>query len=188
MEQELPLRDIHLPAAVGWWPLAPGWWLLLAGLVALAGFSAWLWWFLSRQTVKKLALRELESIRTGDASAVDKVRQINILLRRVALSLHPREDVAGLVGAEWLAFLDRIVQKKTAAKGRAGTVAASGESAGDQSDAAVAGENAAGGEGFSGRAGKILLDAPYRQEVGDDLEDLYALCRSWISRLPRRVA
>ena len=28
----LPLRDIHLPVAPGWWPPAPGWWLL-GGLV-----------------------------------------------------------------------------------------------------------------------------------------------------------
>ena len=26
----LPLRDLHLPEMVGWWPLAPGWWFLIA--------------------------------------------------------------------------------------------------------------------------------------------------------------
>ena len=32
---QLPLRDLHLPEAVGWWPLAPGWWVLIA--LAIAG-------------------------------------------------------------------------------------------------------------------------------------------------------
>ena len=32
-ENALPLRDLHLPEAIGWWPLAPGWWVLLAMLV-----------------------------------------------------------------------------------------------------------------------------------------------------------
>ena len=29
-ENALPLRDLHLPDAIGWWPLAPGWWVLIA--------------------------------------------------------------------------------------------------------------------------------------------------------------
>ena len=27
---QLPLRDLHLPPDIGWWPMAPGWWVLLA--------------------------------------------------------------------------------------------------------------------------------------------------------------
>ena len=36
---ELPLRDLHLPNPVGWWPLAPGWWFLIALALAL---MAWM--------------------------------------------------------------------------------------------------------------------------------------------------
>ena len=28
--QQIPLRDLHLPDAISWWPLAPGWWLAIA--------------------------------------------------------------------------------------------------------------------------------------------------------------
>ena len=42
--KQIPLRDLHLPEVVGWWPLAPGWWVLLAMLVIACGFlvRAWL--------------------------------------------------------------------------------------------------------------------------------------------------
>ena len=37
----LPLKDIHLPGAVLWWPPAPGWWVL-AGLVLVLMVIAWI--------------------------------------------------------------------------------------------------------------------------------------------------
>ncbi|MEM8682735.1 MAG: DUF4381 domain-containing protein [Pseudomonadota bacterium] len=27
---EIPIRDLHLPPEISWWPLAPGWWVILA--------------------------------------------------------------------------------------------------------------------------------------------------------------
>ena len=33
-QNALPLRDLHLPDAIGWWPPAPGWWVLF--VLALA--------------------------------------------------------------------------------------------------------------------------------------------------------
>jgi hypothetical protein len=106
MEPNLPLRDIHLPPPIAWWPPAPGWWLLLFGIPTLLILLAWLWRRLRRKTVRKLALAELESIAGSDADAREKVQALAILLRRVALSVYPREQVAGLAGEPWLAFLD----------------------------------------------------------------------------------
>ena len=37
--EDLPLRDIHLPDPVSWWPMAPGWWLLFFLLVLLISLS-----------------------------------------------------------------------------------------------------------------------------------------------------
>ena len=37
-ETALPLRDLHLPDAIGWWPLAPGWWGVIAALGVLLGY------------------------------------------------------------------------------------------------------------------------------------------------------
>ena len=40
----LPLRDIALPAEIGWWPLAPGWWVLVTIVaLALAVWRIWRW-------------------------------------------------------------------------------------------------------------------------------------------------
>ena len=35
MSAALPLQDVHLPAAPGWWPPAPGWWLAAAAIVVV---------------------------------------------------------------------------------------------------------------------------------------------------------
>ena len=38
--EQIPLRDLHLPDAISWWPLAPGWWIVL-GLALIANFLKW---------------------------------------------------------------------------------------------------------------------------------------------------
>ncbi len=154
MEQTLPLRDIHLPEPIGWWPLAPGWWLLVIGIPLSLFLLAWLWRLLKRKSVKKLALMELETIVLGDEEPKDKVQKLAILLRRTCLSNFPREEVAGLTGDEWLEFLDRPLKSRS----------------------------------FSEGAGRLLVEAPYRREVREDLDELFALCREWINRLPKKAS
>jgi hypothetical protein len=105
------LRDWHFPEPVTWWPPAPGWWLV-AGLILLLAVVAARWWRARRRRTAPLraAMRELASLRSGLDSERNGRRfaaQVSVLLRRLALVLYPREQVAGLTGLAWLAFLDR---------------------------------------------------------------------------------
>jgi len=101
----LPLRDIHLPAAIGWWPPALGWWLLIGLLVlltaALWGYRRWR----QRRQMRRLALARLEEIRTREGR--DLVVALSRLLRLAALEHFSAEAIAGLQGEAWLEFLDR---------------------------------------------------------------------------------
>jgi hypothetical protein len=106
--EPLPLRDIHLPDPVSWWPPAAGWWFVFAAAVLLIAGAVWLVRRWRRVTVAKLALRELDQLRTDPTlPAAEKLRRLSVLLRRAGLSAYPREDVAGLTGEAWLEWLDR---------------------------------------------------------------------------------
>ena len=66
--QAIPLRGLHLPETVGWWPLAPGWWLLIVVLIAAAVFLIRAW--LQRRAhaaARRTALRQLEESRSAFA-------------------------------------------------------------------------------------------------------------------------
>ena len=61
----LPLRDIHLPDPVSWWPLAPGWLALIMLLVIVVLLTTY---FIRRYRNHKisalyLAKQELERIK-----------------------------------------------------------------------------------------------------------------------------
>lgn len=118
------LRDIHLPPAVSWWPPAPGWWVLAALLVAALGFG-YLWYRHRRRTGwRRNALAELNLLRNSQGGEL--VRQLSTLLRRVAISRFPRDEVAALTGARWLAFLDRTLGDGTPFQSGVGAVLGSG--------------------------------------------------------------
>lgn len=111
----LPLRDLHLPEPVGWWPLAPGWWALMA--VAVVGL---VWLLLKyrqrwrRSAARRYALRQLRRYVDAYVNHRDAVMlgsQLSALLRRTMLAYAPREKVAGLTGEDWLAFLDRGLER-----------------------------------------------------------------------------
>jgi LPXTG-motif cell wall-anchored protein len=149
---QLPLRDIHLPEPVSWWPPAPGWWLL-SGLLLLAIVSGW-YWRRRRERLRwsaiNLAREELTDIQQRFQTRNDTVecaRRLSILLRRLSISLFPRNETAGLTGDKWLAFLDRPMAEKAFTEGR----------------------------------GRLLVEAPYRPAVEKaEVETLLSLCREWI--------
>jgi hypothetical protein len=93
------LRDIAVPKAPPLWPPAPGVWVLLVIFLAIA-LAAFLWWRRSRarSAYRRAGLALLEDART--------TRDINIILKRVALAVWPRTEVAPLYGDEWKGFLD----------------------------------------------------------------------------------
>ncbi len=104
---QIPLRDLHLPEAIGWWPLAPGWWLLM-GLAAV-GLGLLLRHYLRRRArgaARRHALQQLKDLTAEYEQHRDAVRfsaALSELLRRTMLAYAPREDVAGLTGDAWLA-------------------------------------------------------------------------------------
>lgn len=104
------LKDIHLPDPISLWPNTIGWYL-----VAIITF------FVSitilrklRKKWRKLAykrdalqhLSQLEWQYMSNANQRQLLNELSDLMRRVCLSSFPRQQVAGLTGQKWLAFLD----------------------------------------------------------------------------------
>ena len=107
----LPLRDLHLPVPVGWWPLAPGWWfLILLATLAIAYGLARAYQRRQRNAARRYALRELARFEAEYLEHNDPVtlgKQLSQLLRRGMLAYAPRAEIAGLTGETWLRWLDR---------------------------------------------------------------------------------
>lgn len=102
------LRDIHLPPAPLLATVADAGGIGVAALLFLALIGGLAWRF-SRRRRLRAALRELSRLaadhaRDGDATRF--VSGLSGLLRRYALGRFPEAGVAGLAGADWLAFLD----------------------------------------------------------------------------------
>ncbi|BCG66000.1 MAG: hypothetical protein methR_P3872 [Methyloprofundus sp.] len=107
MQSELPLRDVQIPAAISWWPPAIGWWVL----AILIPLSLYLLFRLYRRLTRKTALKAAKKYfkvlqQDTELSELEKLQALSKLMRRTAISLYPRNDVAGLVGNQWLNFLD----------------------------------------------------------------------------------
>ena len=150
---QLPLRDIHLPEPIGWWPPAPGWWLIPLLVTAALTLTFLVRRLIRRGRLKKRALQRLEQLTTAYRSSGNQAqlaRELSVLLRRLALSINPRTEVAALTGEQWLHYLDRTM---------------------DSSD---------GERSFRQGTGRCLLDAPYRPQDQSDAEALIALVRRWI--------
>ena len=155
---EIPIRDLHLPPEVGWWPLAPGWWLLIAmGLVLLVAFAWRLHVAGKHNRARRHAMKELAQARAAyerDGDVVALAKRLSELQRRTMLAYAPRSEVAGLTGKAWLAWLERDLDEPLFTRG----------------------------------AGRDLLDLPYRNPatVGDDV-DVDALIGAVRKRLRTRI-
>jgi hypothetical protein len=92
------LHDLVLPPAVPWWPLAPGWYAVMAlALVAAAWMTLRAWRRRQANAYRREAMRELASLHSAEAIAE--------LLRRTALAIAPRPEIAEKTGSAWLDWL-----------------------------------------------------------------------------------
>jgi cbb3-type cytochrome oxidase subunit 3 len=106
--ESLPLKDIHLPPDVSVWPLASGWWILIGLILFCIASGFWIYRRLKRRAGLRAANKLLLAI-ANDSQQTDqqKLTALSALLRRVALSTAPRDQVASLNGPAWLAYLDK---------------------------------------------------------------------------------
>ncbi len=103
---QLPLRDIHLPEAVAWWPPAFGWWILAALVVVVAAALGVRVWQQRRHRAARRALRGIVLALESGAEPAACVSDASIVLRRFAMTVNGRSvNVAGLAGESWLEYL-----------------------------------------------------------------------------------
>ena len=168
------LRDIHVPDPPGFWPPAPGW-IAAACVVIAAGVAAAVivarWWRAGR--VRREALASLRSLRArhqAGAPATEVATELSTLVRRFALARRPREEVAGLTGERWIAWLESaLLDTGPGLRSEPWFKLEFGPRFGPRFRI-----------GTSARA--ALLDAPYARECHFDAAHALDACEHWIQR------
>ena len=106
----LPLRDIHLPEPISWWPPAVGWIVLASVCLLVACAAIFLYRRYARTRAQRAALTELDTIiealaANGNGHAC--AQALSRLTRRVAL-LYGGRDVAAAIGDDWLGTINEL--------------------------------------------------------------------------------
>lgn len=155
---DLPLREIHLPEPIGWWPLAPGWWWVI-GLTLLSAAVVAAVVLYTRYKRSRLGywlkpeFQALLSSYAENHDAMAFVQSVSSLLRRACLSLYPRHSVASLTSEAWLGLLDET----------------------------------GGTSEFTRGAGRLLADGPYLRKASPaDVDILVPLLTDWVERCAKK--
>jgi Ca-activated chloride channel family protein len=117
------LIDIPLPAAISLWPAT--WTSRIALVLVVVGLIAVIWWFARRwhaNRYRRAALAELDRIMQAPQPTAGT---LELLLRRTALAVFPRDVIAPLTGQAWLAFLDNAYGGHEFSQGTGRTLALS---------------------------------------------------------------
>jgi len=78
----------------------------------------WAYRYLTRKTAVKTAKKLLLTLKQNDSKDnAQKLQDLSVLLRRVAISVSPEANVAGLTGGAWLAFLDSSLKDSPFSEG-----------------------------------------------------------------------
>lgn len=104
---QIPLRDIHFPGAVPWWPPAPGWWLLAALILGAMTYWAVRYYRTYRRRVALKILNQVRHDLEEGALPEPCLQHLSAVMRRFAMSAAANPAlVAGLIGRSWLRYLD----------------------------------------------------------------------------------
>ncbi|NWK55133.1 DUF4381 domain-containing protein [Verrucomicrobiaceae bacterium N1E253] len=103
------MHDIVVSDPVSWWPAAPGWYVVVLAILIVA----------SHQLTKAIQKRRRNLFRRDALSELQQLppEDLPALIKRVALHLAPREEVASLSGEAWLSFLDHTGNTKAFSQG-----------------------------------------------------------------------
>lgn len=106
MPDALPLQDIHLPPAPGWWPPAPGWWLLALSVLLVLGLAVrCIYRYWRRAQLRRARARLFDQYLAPAQGSSAQLAALSELLRRAARE-HGGPSAASLAGDEWLSYLD----------------------------------------------------------------------------------
>ncbi len=103
------LRDVHMPDPISWWPPAVGWWMIVVVSVIVVGLVLWARAHRQRTRPRRVALAQIKQVKQHYAVYSNDqwaITEVSHLLRRYALAVFSRSQVAGLSGRSWLEFLD----------------------------------------------------------------------------------
>lgn len=93
------LHDPLLPPEVAWWPPAPGWYVVIAVLLCIVlAFSIRAVSRYRANAYRRAALRRLQSMDHNPAAIAE-------VLRRTALAIAPRTEIASMNSGEWVDWL-----------------------------------------------------------------------------------
>ena len=99
------LHGIVSPETVSWLPQTPGWWVLLAWVIVVSSMCAWK--AVQRYRRNRYRREAIKLIDKIDPAAEGAATAIARIVKRTALAVYDRKDVASLYGEEWAAFLVR---------------------------------------------------------------------------------
>ncbi|MDF1762671.1 MAG: DUF4381 domain-containing protein [Oleibacter sp.] len=149
----LPLDDIILPTAIGWWPLAPGWWVLLIALIALfvAGILGY------RELRRRAAIRqqvfalldEARDMQQQQPQADRYCRDINAALKRYWRIYNVDDRILNYYGHDWVDLLNA------------------------QAPAPL----------FTGSTALALAEGVYNPKADINVDELYDLAKRWIQKV-----
>ena len=96
---DMPLRDIHLPDAISWWPLAFGWWILVSIVFIGIILFAVRFYAARRQRAARRGIQKVIDALHAGQDPVLSAQQVSTIMRRFAMTISDEPDtVAGLTG------------------------------------------------------------------------------------------